>query len=209
VIDKQKLGDLGFKKPSLWKRYAIIGFFFAAIYVLYWAESSIITLPTEPKPIFSRGVFSIPYSVLFALVVGFVEESSFRGYILRNFRDIYPDTKAVFYSALLFGIYHLSFVWILLGLTSPFETLVYWTFFVLFDVVVGLFLGYFYVISEQTLVGSITHHVSQLFLASFVPYSLATSNVIGLLLSTSAYIIILISLVLLKRRGWLSDSREA
>lgn len=206
-LDKQKTSDLGLKKPPHWKRYMIIGFASAIFIILYWVALSILTLPIMLKEqIFPYGILSILYNALFALVVGLVEETSFRGYILSNLRKIYSDTKAIIYSALLFGLYHISFVWIILSTMSISEAFTYWSSYVLFTFVVGLFLGYFCVNSGGTIIGTITHHSAHIFLSSFIPYSLATSFTIGHLVSTSAYIIILSFLFFLKRKRWLIDN---
>lgn len=196
---------MGFKRSSLRKRYVFFGFVFAVLIILYWVVLSSLLSLTTPKEIFQYGIFSIPYNILLALVVGLVEETSFRGYILRNLRKVYSDTKAIIYSSLLFGLYHISFVWIFLSTTSPSQTFAYWSSYVLFTFVVGLFLGYFYVNAEQATIGIITHHSSHIFLSSFVPFSLATSFTFGHLLNTSAYIIIFPLLILLKRKGWLAS----
>lgn len=210
IVDKQKVTDLGFWKPSLWKRYMLMGFMFAVFIILYWAGLGALILPTTVKEqIFPYGIFTIPYNLLFALVVGLVEETSFRGYILRNLRKVYSETKAITYSSLLFGLYHVSLLWILLSTTSPFQTFTYWSSYVLFTFVTGFFLGYFYMNTEQTIVGPITHHSSHIFLSSLVPYSLATSFTIGHLVSTSAYVIVFPFLILLKRKEWLFNPMKA
>lgn len=203
VLDKQKLGDLGLERVSMWKRYVLVGFLFAIFIILAWAGISLV-LPTTFHEIFNYGVWSIPYNALFALVVGLVEETSFRGYILRNLRSVCSDAKAIVYSSVLFGLYHISFVSVLLSTTPTSQTFTFWSSYVLFTFVVGSFLGYFSADTQQTTIGTISHHSSHIFLSSLIPIGLATSFTIGHLVSTSAYLIVFPFLILLKRKGWLS-----
>jgi hypothetical protein len=72
---------------------------------------------------------------------------------------------------------------------------------VLAAVLIGLFLGYFYVSTQKTTIGTITYHSFSIFLESLVPLSLATSQLNGHLFSTTVYIIFIPTLILLKRRG--------
>lgn len=209
VLDKQKASDLGFKKTQAWKRYVIIALIFAVVYNLYRAGLGALVFSIGPTQVAQHGIFSVPYNVLFALVVGLVEETSFRGYILRNLRRVYPDTLAIIYSSVLFGLYHLSLVYAFWSTMSAFQTLAYWALTVLAAFVAGLFLGYFYLNAEQTTIGSMTYHSLSIFLESLVPYGLATSTFNGHLFSTSVYIIILPLLVLAKRQGWLSIPKES
>jgi len=202
ILDKQKMSDLGLRKPVLWKRYIVIGFIFAILVILFWFLG-LLLLPATVHEIFQYGILSIPYNALFALVVGLVEETSFRGYILRNLRKVCSNTKATAYSAILFGLYHVSIVLILLSQTPAPNPLTYWSNYVLFTFVVGLFLGYFCVNSEGTIIGTITHHSSHIFLSSFIPFELATSFTIGHLVNTSVYAIVFMLLVIIKERGWL------
>lgn len=79
-------------------------------YVLYWAVLGALIFSTSPMSIIQHGPFTIPYAALETLVVGLVEETAFRGYILRKFKKVYSSMKAIIYSSLLFGLYHLSLV---------------------------------------------------------------------------------------------------
>jgi membrane protease YdiL (CAAX protease family) len=202
ILDKQRTSDLGLRKPLLWKRYIIIGFVFAVLVILFWFLS-MFSLPATVHEIFRYGILSIPYNGLFALVVGLVEETSFRGYILGNLRKVCSDTRAITYSAILFGLYHVSIVLILLSETPAPNPFTYWSSYVLFTFLVGLFLGYLCVNSEGTIIGTLTHHSSHIFLSSFIPFELATSFTIGHLVNTSVYAIVLILLIIIKERGWL------
>jgi membrane protease YdiL (CAAX protease family) len=202
LLDKQKMSDLGLKKPLLWKRYVMIGFGFAVLVIIVWFGISL-PLPFTAHEIFGHGILSIPYNALFALVVGLVEETSFRGYILGNLRKVCSNTKAITYSALLFGLYHVSIVLILLSATPAPNPFTYWSSYVLFTFVVGLFLGYFCVNSGGTIIGTVTHHSSHIFLSSLIPYELATSFTIGHIINTGAYAIVLMLLLIIKEKGWL------
>lgn len=202
LLDKQGMNDLGLRTPLLWKRYIIIGFGFAVFVIVVWFGISL-PLPFTVHEIFGHGILSIPYNALFALVVGLVEETSFRGYILGNLRKVYSNTKAIVCSALLFGLYHVSIVLILLSATPAPSPFTYWSSYVLFTFVVGLFLGYFCVNSGGTIIGTVTHHSSHIFLSSLIPYELATSFTIGHLVNTSAYATVLMLLLIIKEKGWL------
>ena len=206
ILDRQRMDDLGLKMPPFWRRCVLIGFAFAGFVILIWLDISLILLPITVHEIFNRGFLSIPYNVLFAFVVGFVEETSFRGYILGKLRKVCSDTKAIIYSAILFGLYHVSIVLILLSATPAPNPFTYWSSYVLFTFVVGLFLGYFCVNSGGTIIGTITHHSSHILLSSLIPYELAASFTIGHLVSTIAYIIVLLLLMLVKLKGWLTSS---
>ena len=201
------MSDLGLRKPLFWKRYIVIGFVFAVLVILFWFLG-LLLLPATIHEIFRYGILSILYNALFALIVGLIEETSFRGYILGNLRKVCCDTKAIIYSAILFGLYHVSIVLILLAQTPAPNPFTYWSSYVLFTFVVGLFLGYFCLNSEGTIIGTMTHHSSHIFLSSFVPYELATSFTIGHLVNTGVYAIVLMLLIIVKERGWLSSQNR-
>jgi hypothetical protein len=203
VLDKQNAADLGLKKTQHWARYIIIGFMFAVFYDLYWALIGVPIFSTATKQVFQHGIFTVPYNALFALVVGLVEETSFRGYILRKLGKVYSRTKAIAYSSILFGLYHLSLVLAFTSTTSAFETFTYWTLFVLAAILIGLFLGYFYMSTQKTTIGITTYHSFSIFIESLMPFSLATTQLNGHLLSTTVYIMFIPILILLKRKGWL------
>jgi len=209
ILDKQKTSDLGLTKPRPWKRYIIIGFMFAVVYVLYWAGLGVLLFSTGPTYVIQHGIFSMPYNALQALVIGLVEEVSFRGYVLRNLKRVYSNAKAITYSSTLYGLYHLSLVYIptQLSTMSLFLTFTYWVLIVLAAFVGGLFLGYFYVSTEQTTIGAITYHSASIFLEGLIPYGLAIPLFYAHLFSTSVYIVIFPLLILIKINGLLAISR--
>lgn len=209
VLDRQKVADLGLKKSKAWKKYIVIGFILAVAYILYTFGLGRLIFPAGQVQVVQHGVFSVPYNVLFALTVGLVEEASFRGYILRKMSKVYSNGKAVAFSSILFGLYHLSLVAALSSTTSAFETFAYWILVVVAAIIIGLFLGYFCVNTEKTIIGTWTYHSSSIFLESLVPYGLATSWLVAHLFSTSVYIILLPVLMLLKRKGWLVRMPES
>jgi membrane protease YdiL (CAAX protease family) len=206
VLDKQKARDLGLTRPKAWKKYVAIGFVLAVFYNVYWAVVGAPVFSTGPTWSIQHGIFSVPYNLLFALIVGLVEETSFRGYILRNLSKVYSSKRAIAYSSILFGLYHLSLVYALVSTTPAFETFSYWILLVLAAILIGLFLGYLYVNTEKTTIGTITYHASSIFIESLMPFGLATSVFNGHLLSTTVYVIFIPTLILLKRKGWLSNS---
>ena len=201
ILDKQKARDLGLRNPEAWKNYIAMGFVLAVVYNIYWAAVGVPIFSIGQIQVIEHGIFSVPYNLLFASTVGLVEETSFRGYILRNLNTAFSSTKAIICSSILFGLYHLSLVGVFWSTMSVFDTFAYWTLVVLAAVLIGLFLGYFYVNTEKTTIGTITYHSSSIFLESLVPFSLATSWLNGHLLSTTVYIIFIPMLILLKRKG--------
>lgn len=131
ILDKQRINDLGLRRTKAWKRYIIIGFILAAFYNIYWIVVGLPIFSIGPMWHAQYGFFTVPYNFSLALIIGFVEETSFRGYILRNFSKIYSSRRAIIYSSILFGLYHLSLVYIFISPTSMLETIGYWSLFVL------------------------------------------------------------------------------
>ncbi len=197
ALDKQSLAKVGLRRLSSWKGYVGFGCVLAAIF------------PSLSRPeIYSvgAGVLSVPYVLVLALTIGLVEETSFRGYILRNLRGSSSERKAVLYSAVLFGLYHISFFYIYTTALPPSQSFTYWSSFILYTFVGGVFLGYFYLNTRQTIIGTLAYHTSSIFIQSFVPYSLAFSFTEGHLLSTVPVILFIPLLFLLKRTQWLGKS---
>ena len=153
-----------------------------------------------PVRFVSHGILSIPYNFSLAITVGFVEETVFRGYILRNLGRVYSDAKAIIYSSILFGVYHISPVLALTSTTTALDTVAYWTLYALAAVLVGLFLGVFYISSQKTTVGTITYHSFSIFFESLVPFTLASSMIVGHLLSTTVYFLFVPIVIALDRR---------
>ncbi len=209
ALDGQKARGLGLTRPRYWKRYVAAGFVLAVAFVSYmFALGPALSQgnPELSEPLISSvgyGVLSVPYVGVVALAVGLVEETSFRGYILRNLRKSYSDGRAILYSSILFGAYHISILGIYLSARPLSQTVTYWTSITLFAFVWGLFLGYFYVNTEQTTIGPITCHSGSIFIQSFVPFSVAFIFTVGHLLTTIPVIVFIILLILLKRKGWL------
>jgi membrane protease YdiL (CAAX protease family) len=212
-LDKQTLQKVGLRRLSGWRRYVAIGCVLAAICVLYlFVLGSLLysnVTPSLSRPlIFSvgLGVLSVPYVLVLALTVAFVEETSFRGYILRNLRGSFSERRAVLYSAILFGLYHISFFYFYTIALPPSQAFTYWSSFILYTFVVGIFLGYFYLKTEQTIVGPVAYHTSIIFIQSFVPYSLAFSYAEGHLYITLPVIAFIPLLFFLERKRWLGRS---
>lgn len=200
ALDKQKINDLGLNKNNFWKLSIILGVIFAIIYNVYWVLVGTPILSTIPVRIVSHGIFSIPYNILFAITVGVVEETTFRGYILRNFSNIYSNTKAIAYSSVLFGLYHLSLVSALTSTTSALDTFSYWILFVLAAVLIGVFLGYFYLYTTKSTIGPITYHSISIYIESLIPFTIATSAIIGHLFTTTIYILFIPLLILILKK---------
>jgi CAAX protease family protein len=213
ALDKQSLSKVGLRRPSGWRGYAEIGCVLAAIFVLYlFALGSVLysnVPPSLSRPeIFSvgAGVLSVPYVLVLALIIGLVEETSFRGYILRNLRSSFAERRAVLYSAILFGLYHIPLFYIYTTPLPPSQTFTYWSSFILYTFVGGIFLGYFYLNTGQTIIGTLAYHSSSIFIQSFVPYPLAFSFTEGHLLSAIPIILFIPLLFLLNRTRWLGKS---
>jgi membrane protease YdiL (CAAX protease family) len=213
ALDKQSLAKVGLRRPSGWTGYVVIGCVLAVIFVTYlFVVGSVLysnVPPSLSRPeIFSvgAGVLSVPYLLVLALTIGLVEETSFRGYILRNLRGSFSARKAVLYSAILFGLYHISFYYIYTTPLPPSQSFTYWSSFILYTFVGGVFLGYFYLNTGRTIVGTLAYHSSNIFIQSFVPYPLAFSFTEGHLLSTIPIILFIPLLFLLKRTRRLGKS---
>ncbi|MCX6655143.1 MAG: type II CAAX endopeptidase family protein [Candidatus Bathyarchaeota archaeon] len=210
ALDKQKIDELGFKEPKIWKTSGILGLVFAVAYNIYWVVFGAPIFSLGPVRIVSHGIFSIPYNLLFALTVGIVEETTFRGYILRNLNKAYSNIKAVAISSILFGLYHLSLISALTSTTSGLDTFTYWTLVVLAAMIIGVFLGYFYIYTQMTTIGPIVYHSLSIFIESLVPFTLATSQLTGHLFNTTVYILFIpVLILLLKSREMPSQIRSA
>ncbi len=214
ALDKQSLAKVGLRGASGWRSYVGLGCVLAAIFVTYiFVLGSVLysnAPPSLSRPlIFSvgLGVLSVPYVLVLALTIGLVEESSFRGYILRNLRGSFSERKAVLYSAILFGLYHISFFYIYTTALSPSQSFTYWSSFILYTFVTGVFLGYLYLNTGRTIIGTLAFHSSSIFIQSFVPYPLAFSFTEGHLLSLVPVILFIPLLFLLKRTRWLGKSK--
>jgi len=213
ALDKQSLAKVGLRRPSGWRSYAGIGCLLAVVFVVYMFLLGSVLYSNVP-PSLSRplifsvglGVLSVPYVLVLALTVGLVEETSFRGYILRNLRGSFSEKRAVLYSSILFGLYHISFFYIYTTPLPPPQSFTYWSSFILDAFLVGIFLGYFYLKTAQTIIGTVAYHSSSIFIQSLVPYSLAFSFTEGHLLSSFPLILFIPLLVFLKRTKWLGKS---
>jgi membrane protease YdiL (CAAX protease family) len=205
ALDKQKISDLGLNRNNFWKLSIAFGVIFAVIYNVYWALAGPPILSAFPVRIASQGIFSIPYSILFAVTVGIVEETTFRGYILKNFSNAYSNAKAIVYSSVLFGLYNLSLVSALTSTAPALDTFSYWALFVLAAVLIGVFLSCFYIYTQKSTIGPITYHTLSIYVESLIPFTIATSALIGHLFTTTIYVLFIPLLILiLKRRKTLS-----
>jgi membrane protease YdiL (CAAX protease family) len=213
ALDKQTLAKVGLRRTPGWRSYVGIGCVLAATFVLYlFLLGSVLYSNASPsliRPLILSvgwGIFAVPYVLFLALTIGLVEETSFRGYILRNLRGSFSEGKAVLYSAILFGLYHISiFYFYTIGL-PPLQAFTYWSSFILYTFVVGIFLGYFYLNTRQTILGTLSYHSSSIFIQSFVPYPLAFSFTEGHLLLTLPAILFILLLLFIKKHGWLGKS---
>lgn len=200
ILDGQKASDLGIAKTKAYKRYITVGLIFALSYNFYLIAIGAAIFSLEPSLSVQYGLFTVLYNALLALTIGVVEESAFRGYILRNLAKAYSDAKAIALSSLLFGIYHLSFVYIF---TSPMSmyALFFWVVFVLFAFSSGIFLGCFYLNSEKTTVGTTAYHSTTIFIGSLIPFNIAAPQIYQYILGITFYIIAIpVLLILFKRK---------
>lgn len=202
ILNRQKASDLGFTKTKAYKKRVAVGLMFAVFYNLYLIVIGTAMFSLEQPLTMQYELSTIFYNAFLALTIGVVEESAFRGYILRNLAKAYSNDKAIAYSSLLFGIYHLSFVYIF---TSPMsiDALFFWAVFVLFAFFSGLFLGYFYVNSDKTTVGTIAYHSATIFIGSSISFNIAAPQIYQYILSITFYIIAIPVLILFKRKRWL------
>ena len=200
AFDKQKISDLGLKRNNFWKLSIALGAIFAVIYNVYWALAGPPLLGAFPVRFVSHGLFSIPYNILFALTVGIVEETTFRGYILRNFSNTYSNAKAIAYSSVLFGLYNLSLASALTSTTPALDTFTYWALFVLAAVLIGAFLSCFYIHTQKSTIGPVTYHSLSIYVESLIPFTIATSTIIGHLFTTTIYFLLIPMLIFILKR---------
>jgi membrane protease YdiL (CAAX protease family) len=208
ALDKQTLARVGLRRTPGWRSYVGIGCVLGATFALYLFVLGSV-LYSNPSPSLIRplilsvgwGILGVPYVLVLALTIGLVEETSFRGYILRNLRGCFSEGKAVLYSAVLFALYHISFFYFYTIPLPASQAFTYWSSFILYTFVVGIFLGYFYLKTRQTIVGPLAYHSSIIFIQSFVPYSLAFSYAEGHLLITLPVIAFIPLLFFIQKSG--------
>lgn len=105
---KTPVGTLGFQKEHLAKQVLTgLAVFIAlevafTIIVLALGDSKAILLPAK-----ENSLSAIIYNIMFAIfIVGFSEETLFRGYLLERLRTLTSGARAVWISALVFGVWH-------------------------------------------------------------------------------------------------------
>ncbi len=206
IIDRQTLSGLGFRRTKQWRTYIVLALVLVAVFVSYLLILSFLLFANTSEaspPVISTvgyGPLSIPYVVALALVVGVVEEVSFRGYILRNFNRSYSVRNAIVFSSVFFALYHLSIPGILSSTTAPSQTFTFWTSFLLFVFSGALLAGYFYDFSQQTVSGIIAFHSGNILLQSFTPYTSSLTNTVGYLLDSIPILLFIPLLSYLRRK---------
>lgn len=109
------------------------------------------------------------------------EEIAFRGVILTLFLRFYPKTKAIIFSALTFGAYHL--LGIISGLDPAWAAgAAFWAAFL------GLFYGYVVLKTNSLIPAMIVHYLSNLFIYPFTAYlqenaAMQTQIIYGIILT--------------------------
>nr|MBN1229687.1 CPBP family intramembrane metalloprotease [Anaerolineae bacterium] len=168
----QYLGDIGLTRMRPFFRLVLLGLTCYLILALSQVGASFVyRLFAEGRPItwaFIRQVFDLssdlpPSPSFYISFPSIFEEVFFRGIVLTVFLSRYSEWKAIIFSSIAFGLYHLlgavgglDPVW-LLGMVT-------WAF------IIGLFYGYAFVKTRSLLPPMIVHYLGNLFISSLVGY---------------------------------------
>jgi membrane protease YdiL (CAAX protease family) len=115
----RKLSDIGFRKKNLGISLVLTVVGFGLIYVLAFAsqlvilrasggEADLVFSAVDPRTGLTGGLFFGLWLVFTNLVNSAMEEGLFRGIMLRHFLVRYAKWGAIFFQAVLFSLWHLS-----------------------------------------------------------------------------------------------------
>jgi membrane protease YdiL (CAAX protease family) len=149
-LGKISLEPVGLKRVPGIKKYVLIGLVFAligfALRILFIQGTFGNSIYPMPYYVF------VPAFVFLGLLIGLVEESVFRGYILKNFLEKNKPLFAILLSCFLFGIYHVNYI----GLN--FYNSFFWTLYVIQAFTGGIIMALLFFKTHGNLVGSIAYH---------------------------------------------------
>jgi len=130
---------LGFRRLEKWRTYCALGFVLAIFHNAIGLAFSIFVLGVRHGFYLPLYVHILVYFAAF-LLISVSEEGVFRGYILGGLLKRYGESASIFFSSLLFGLYHLFYPYLL---DWPFGTIMIINQ-VFLSFTAGLFLAYFY-----------------------------------------------------------------
>lgn len=180
-VGKFDFAAVGIKRVAAWKKYLLVGLFFA---LLFYGIRTLVVQGTFNRSYALPLELYVPAYLFLGLLIGLGEESAFRGYILRNFLKKYKPILAILFSSLLFGIYHINF------LDLNFYSSSFWTFYVVQAFTGGIIMATLYYKTGGNLISSITYHSSNVIVGQIIPwmplvdtqYLLGVSTIINLIL---------------------------
>jgi membrane protease YdiL (CAAX protease family) len=139
IVNKASFVDLGFRRLEKWRTYCALGFVLAIFHNAIGLAFSIFVLGVRHGFYLPLYVHILVYFAAF-LLISVSEEGVFRGYILGGLLKRYGESASIFFSSLLFGLYHLFYPYLL---DWPFGTIMIINQ-VFLSFTAGLFLAYFY-----------------------------------------------------------------
>jgi len=185
------LGNLGIRFSRSWLRRSMIGLVFAS----YHLGVRIVVLEGTFGRIYPIQLeIYIPAYIILGLLIGWSEESAFRGYIQANIIESSKPLTAILLSSVLFGIYHIHFI----GPPDP----AWWTLYVFHAFTGGIFMGLLYY-ETGNLLSSITYHSAMIIIGQIMPWTPLSSPSHQL---TIASIVNLSQIPILKIPGFVSKS---
>lgn len=164
AVKRIPFSDLGFRRLSRWKAHCALGFTFAIFHNAIELAFSSIVLGIEHGYALPIHIY-IPVYFAFYLLISVSEEGVFRGCILGGLLQRFGDTASIIFSSTLFGLYHISYYYLLFFGASG---VIMVTSTVFHSFTAGLFLACFYHRADGNLIGPVSYHFSQMFFN--VPY---------------------------------------
>lgn len=169
---KHYLDDIGLLKLNPFGRLLLIGVTCYLIFFISQAAGTVTFRLSQGDPVnwkfiselfrFS-GVFPPRSNAWLLALPSILEEFVFRGVILTLFLNKYSPTKAIFFSAISFGIIHL------LNLSGDHE-LIWVLGQVVWSSVIGLFYGYLFFRTRSLLPVALVHYLGNLFIGPVTDY---------------------------------------
>lgn len=169
---------IGLKSGKAWKKYLAIGLVFG---LLFYVLKTLIIQGEFSRSYYLPIELQIPSYIFLGLLIGLAEESAFRGYILDSFLKSYKPLLAVFFSSILFGIYHVNFFDLNFS---------WWTYYVLQAFTGGLIMSVLYIKTGRNLIAPIAYHSTNIIIGQLMPrttqvsgeYLLTIQSIINLVL---------------------------
>jgi membrane protease YdiL (CAAX protease family) len=169
---KEYLSDIGFTRFRPFLRLSILTISCLLILILCQGSGSVIYRLTEGKPLsseFINKVFDLSLALppeswlLITMFYSMFEEVCFRGVFLTMLLRKYTQNRAIFYSALAFGVAH-SFALFAGGVFITTIGQVIWAF------IFGIFYGYLFVKTGSLWPSMIIHWLSNVFQSTLTAY---------------------------------------